>query len=303
MGSEWLGRFAPSSEIELDAHSGRTCAVDALNWITVYGSGFRNGNSTRIYSGSGEDDVSHVLGTIRGIRRFFHTDITPVFVFDGKFASECRQLTDPNRTSDETPYPQTAFYRESIAKTLSALDIPYIWYPIDGEAGAAELNRMGYVDFTLSNDWDALLFGAETLVREYTNSEPTQLINLGGVLAELELTREELVNIALVVGTDYNDGLHGISAESALDGLRMYGSIDELEARADDSFPPVIDDLRDLLLNPPPIDLEEFGLPTSLPEPEPDIDALRHVLAEYKVPSGFVDSELYYLENVLDARE
>lgn len=298
----WVGRFAPVSEIDITNHSGRVAAVDALNWVTQLSTGVQSGTADTYIRSDGRN-VAHVLGTIRGVRKYVRAAVPLVFVFDGAFSAEIRQWTDPNRQSDETPYPQQEFFQRSLQRTLDGLGVPYVEYPFDGEAGAASLNRCGYADFVLSNDWDALLYGAEVLVRNFTGSDPEELANLRGLLAEHGITREELIDIAIVVGTEYNDGLNGISAESALDGLRMYGSLEELQARADGSLLDPLDELRELMRDPPPIDPRECGLPEPAPPPDPRLEALERALRDCEVPPPLIDEELRHLERAVQASD
>ncbi|WP_265112039.1 hypothetical protein [Halosolutus halophilus] len=304
MGAPWIERFAPTSEIQLTKHSGRVGAVDALNWVTKMATGVQSNVPSHMWSNSNGNGVAHVIGTISGVRKYIRSDIPLIFIYDGEFSSSVRQMTDPGRSTEATPYPQSRFFKESTAKILDALGIPFIKdYPFDGEAGAAVLNRDGYADFVLSNDWDTLLFGAEVQIRDFTGQGSEVLANRRALEAETGFSQKELVDIAILVGTDYNDGLQNVSAESAMDALEMYGSLEAVYDRVDDPMPEIVDDLRDLFLDPPCFEGIDSALLNDPPIPSPNLDTVEALLAEYGVPSQFINRELDYLERAVTHAE
>jgi len=212
-------------------------------------------------------------------------------------------MTDPERSTEETPYPQTEFFRESMTRVLDALGVPFVEYPFDGEAGAAVLNRDGYADFVLSNDWDTLLYGAEIQVQNFTGRGPDKLVNRRALEAETGLSRSELVDVAILVGTDYNDGVQNMSAESAMDALDMYGSIESVYARASDPTPDILDDLRGLLLSPPSFERVDSPLLDDPPTPSPELEAVEALFAEYEMPPSVVDREVELLQRAISVAQ
>lgn len=301
MGAPWVGKLVPTSEIQLTDHAGRVGAVDALNWITKVMTGVKSDVPPQVWSREDGESVAHVIGTIRGVRKYVRARIPLIFVFDGEFSSAVRQMTDPARSTGGTPYPQDEFFRESMARALDALGIPFVEeYPFDGEAGAAVLNRDGYADFVLSDDWDTLLFGADMQVRNFTGPGSEELANRRALEAETGFSREELVDIAILVGTDYNDGLRNVSAESAMDALEMYGSLEAVYERVDDPLPDIVADLREMFLEPPSFDGITSSLLDDPPAPAPKLDVVEALLAEYEIPSQVIDRELRYLERAMD---
>jgi len=304
MGAPWVGQFAPTSDIQLTKHSGRVGAVDALNWVTEMSKGVQSNVPYHIWSNSDGNSVPHVIGTISGIRKYIRAEIPLIFVYDGEFSSSIRQITDPGRSTEDTPYPQNKFFKKSLARVLDALGVPFIKeYPFDGEAGAAVLDRDGYADFVLSNDWDALLFGAETQIRNFTGQGPEVLANRRALEAETGFSQAELVDVAILVGTDYNDGLQNVSAKSAMDALEMYGSIENIYERVSDPIPDIVDDLREMFLDPPSFDRVNSPLLDDPPTPRPKLDTVEALLTEYEVPSQFIDRELYHLERAMSHAE
>ena len=106
--------------------------------------------------------------------------------------------------------------------------------------------REGHVDAVVSQDWDCLLFGAPVLVRNLTTgarSEP-QEVALKEVLGALELTREQLVEAAVLIGTDFNAGVKGIGPKTAIK-LAREGKIAEHAERIEH-----FDEIKELFLAP-----------------------------------------------------
>jgi len=126
---------------------------------------------------------------------------------------------------------------------LDVLGIPWVQAPSEGEAQAAQMAARGDVWAVASQDHDSLLFAAPRLVRNlaitgkrklprkdlYVEIEP-ELIELERVLAELGISREQLVDLGVLVGTDFNpDGIKGIGPKKALKMLKETTSQQELD--------------------------------------------------------------------------
>src|SRR5207249_3733533 len=106
---------------------------------------------------------------------------------------------------------------------------------------ASAMARAGMAYACGSQDFDALLFGAPRLVRNlavggrrklpgrqaWSEVSPQEL-DLDAGLASLKLTRAQLVDVALLVGTDFNGGVPGIGPKTALKLVQEHGSIEQI---------------------------------------------------------------------------
>lgn len=106
------------------------------------------------------------------------------------------------------------------------MGIPWIQAPSEGEAQASYTARAGIVDSVISQDYDCLLFGAPRVLRNFTvygkrrisgtgkyiNVSP-EIINLEENLENNGITQEQLIDIGILVGTDFNSGIPGIGAK------------------------------------------------------------------------------------------
>ncbi|MEM4647123.1 MAG: hypothetical protein QXQ03_01925, partial [Candidatus Nezhaarchaeales archaeon] len=150
-------------------------------------------------------------------------------------------------------------------RLLDALGVPWVQAPSEGEAQAAYMTIKGDAYAVASQDYDSLLFGAKRLVRnltisgkrklprkdEYIEIEP-ELIELDKVLRELQVTREQLIEIAILIGTDYNpDGVKGVGPKTALKLIKTYGSFEKvLKVLPEAEFPIDPLEIKRLFLEP-----------------------------------------------------
>ncbi|WP_440059036.1 flap endonuclease-1 [Thermogladius sp. 4427co] len=127
-------------------------------------------------------------------------------------------------------------------RLLDAMGIPWVQAPAEGEAQAAFMVRRGDAYASASQDYDSLLFGSLRLIRNLTISGKRklprkdayvevkpELIELNKLLEKLGLTREQLIDVGILLGTDYNpEGFEGIGPKTALTLVKSYGSIEKI---------------------------------------------------------------------------
>ena len=179
--------------------------------------------------------------------------------------------------------------REMVAEArelLRLLGLPTIQAPSEGEAQAAHMARQHRVWAAASKDYDTLLFGAPRLLRfltisgkEFLPSQGTfrplvpEVLDLDAQLARWDITREGLIDLALLVGTDFNDGIHGIGPKKALKLVQQYGRIEAMPAEVRDAIGDV-SALRDIYLQPDVADGYEIAFH------DPDVDGVVRFLCE-----------------------
>ncbi|RXG50130.1 hypothetical protein VDGE_00986 [Verticillium dahliae] len=106
---------------------------------------------------------------------------------------------------------------------LRLFGIPYITAPMEAEAQCAELVRLGLVDGIVTDDSDTFLFGGTRVYKNMFNSNKLVECYLSSDLdKELSLSREQLVSIALLLGSDYTDGLPGVGPVTAVEILSEF---------------------------------------------------------------------------------
>lgn len=146
---------------------------------------------------------------------------------------------------------------------LRLMGMPIVQAPSEAEAQAAHIAQRGDVWAAASKDYDTLLFGAPRLVRfltisgrEFLPSRGTsrpivpESIDLQSMLNALEITRAQLVDVGLLVGTDFHTGIKGIGAKKALALVKRFGAIEQMPVEIRDAFGADLDRLRQIYLEP-----------------------------------------------------
>ena len=105
---------------------------------------------------------------------------------------------------------QNAFVSENvifdIVEILRIFGIPYVFAPGEAEAQCAFLNMMGLVDGVISNDSDVFAFGGKTLYRNFfVDNRFVEAYKIEDIESERGLTREHIIELALLEGCDYSD--------------------------------------------------------------------------------------------------
>ncbi|ROW07954.1 hypothetical protein VMCG_03528 [Cytospora schulzeri] len=112
---------------------------------------------------------------------------------------------------------------------LRLFGIPYITAPMEAEAQCAQLVQLGLVDGIVTDDSDIFLFGGTRVYKNMFNSNKFVECYLAGDLEkELSLSREQLISIAHLLGSDYTEGLPGIGPVTAVEILSEFPGKDGL---------------------------------------------------------------------------
>jgi flap endonuclease-1 len=150
-------------------------------------------------------------------------------------------------------------------KLLELMGLPWIQAPSEGEAQAAYMVKRGDADYCASQDYDSLLFGAPRMLRNITISGRRKLpskniyidvvpevMELSKTLSETGLTYEQLIDVGILIGTDYNpDGIKGLGPKTALKLIKQYGTLeDALPHTKNASFPVEPNCIRQVFLHP-----------------------------------------------------
>ncbi len=245
-------------------------AIDAYNALYQFLSGIRQADGEPLVDDEGRV-TSHLNGLLFRSANLIEKNITPIYIFDGKPPKFKRKTLDERSlvrehakgewtkavaAGDEESARKYAMastkvntYVINTAKDLlTALGICWIQAPGEGEAQASFMTQKGDVNFAVSQDYDSLLFGCETLVRNITISGKRKIhsrvitvvperIYLNQVLQTLDITQEQLVEVALLVGTDYNSGVDGIGPKKAIKVVKE-GNFEDRIAEAENAADP-----------------------------------------------------------------
>ncbi len=331
MGTD-IGDVLQRESVELEYFAGKKIAVDALNTLYQFISIIRQPDGTPLKDSQGRI-TSHLSGILYRVSNMVEAGIRPIFVFDGEppefkkeeleERKERREEAEKKwkeaieRGEDAKKYAQAAarvddYIIESSVKLLRLMGIPVVQAPSEGEAQAAYMTAKGDTDYTGSQDYDSLLFGSPRLARNlaitgkrklpgknvYVDVKP-EVILLDENLKKLGISREQLVDVALLVGTDYNEGVKGVGAKKALSIIKKCGDIFKalklLKAEIDIER---IAKIREFFLNP--VVTNEYDIKFG----KPDVDGIMEFLCEeHDFSRERVEKAVEKLSSGIEARQ
>ena len=282
-----LTPIAVKKLIQLEALRGRTLAVDANNELHQFLALIRKPDGTPLTDRYG-NITSHLAGLMFRSTRLIHDyNLRLIFVFDGKppqlkDAEVARRRELKEKATIEwqkalaakdyvkafskavTTGRFTTSMIEDAKRLLNLLGIPFVQAPSEAEAQAAYMASKGDVWASASRDYDSLLFGTPRLLRFLTISGTEflpskgvsrpikpELIELDDMLGNLRISRDQLVDLGLLIGTDFNKGVKGIGPKKALQLLSKHRNLENLSDDIKSKLPQNYREIRDFFLDPP----------------------------------------------------
>ena len=304
-----LRALIPKTTVTLDSLSGKSVAVDAYNALYQFLAIIRQPDGTPLKDHTGRI-TSHLSGLLYRNSNLVEIGVKPVYVFDGvpptlkeveiKRRMRIKEVAlikyeralKEGKVKEARTYAQATsrlkdYMAEDSKRLLDEMGIPWIQAPSEGEAQAANVVKKGDADYCASQDYDSLLFGAPQLLRNVTISGRRKLprknvyievqpetVELSRVLGELNVTHEQLVDIGILVGTDFNpDGVKGVGPKTALKLIQQHGTLEKvLPTLKEAEFPVEPQRIRDVFLRPKVTD--NYRIAWKEPDAEAVVDFL-----------------------------
>ncbi len=260
--------------ISLEQLEGKVLVVDASNFLYQFLSSIRARDGS-LFTDSKGRVTSHLIGLFSRTTNLMQQGIKLAYVFDGK-PPEMKNLEVEKRKKAKQE--AARLYKEAVKKEdiyemrkyaartsrlsdemvedakllVKALGLPVIQAPSEAEAQASHMTKKAKAFAVVSEDYDSIIFGAERLVRNlsitgrkkmpgqmaYIKTEP-ELIELKQTLKELGVSQDQIIYLAMLVGTDYNpNGVKGIGPKKALQLVKEFKEPEKLfsEAKWSDFF-------------------------------------------------------------------
>ncbi len=236
-------------------------AVDAFNTIYQFLAIIRGRDGTPLKDYEG-NVTSHLSGLFYRNINFIENSIRPIYVFDGKpselkletirerrkikeeakvkmiKAQEAENFEEAKKYAQQTSKLNTSMIEEA-KKLIEYMGIPIVQASSEGEAQSAYLVEKGDAWGCASQDYDTLLFGGERLIRNFAVSRSKKVrdtsvkidieyVSLKKFLDHLDISREQLVEMGILIGVDFFPGVKGIGQHTALNLIRKHGSIENI---------------------------------------------------------------------------
>ena len=267
-----LADIVKAREVTPEELKGKTVAIDAYNAIYQFLSVIRQPDGTPLKDSKGRI-TSHLSGLLNRNANLIEMGMRPAYVFDG-IPSEMKSGTIQDRherrvkaqqewqDSMEKGEMEKAFSKATQSSRitneivgssrilLTYLGIPVIQAAEEGEAQAAYMAQMAVVWAASSQDFDSLLFGAPRLLRNLTlagrrkmpgrneyRDVKMEIIDAEMALQDLGISKGQLIDLCIMMGTDYNAGVSGIGPKRALKLVKEHGDFVHAMASIDKAYP------------------------------------------------------------------
>jgi flap endonuclease-1 len=258
-----LADLVAQQPITLESLTSRTLAVDAYNALYQFLAIIRQPDGTPLKDRQGRV-TSHLSGLLYRTANLCEKGIKLSFIFDGKppelknlEIQRRRQIKQAaviqyQRALKEGKFEEARTYAQATStlknlmiddakRLLTAMGVSWIQAPSEGEAQASYMASKGDVWAVASQDHDSLLFGAPRMVKNlaitgrrklprkdaYVEVEP-ELVELSKALQALSITREQLIDVGILIGTDFNDGVKGIGPKTAVKLIQENGRLERI---------------------------------------------------------------------------
>lgn len=245
-----IGELINRKEIRFEELRGKIIAVDAFNALYQFLSSVRQPDGTPLMDSNG-NVTSHLSGLFYRNISLMSEGMKLIYVFDGEY-NVLKKKTQQSRETiksdakqkyqeakDEEDIDSMAKYAKGFSKLtkemileskelLEAMGVAVVQAPGEGEMQCAELVKKGKAYAVGSQDYDALVVGGKKLIQNLTLARKRKIVSgyvsvfpevieYEKVLNELLLDSDQLICLAILVGTDFNPGgVRGIGPKKAL---------------------------------------------------------------------------------------
>jgi len=305
-----LRDLAKAEDTNMSSMAGKRVGIDsfllAFQFLTTIRDRSPTGDGGPLKADNGKV-VAHLMGFLARASTLLAKGVRPIFIFDGEhpeLKSEEIASRRSRREQAEIEWKEaldagdfvkaqkmaqrcvryTPEMVEESMEMLHLMGIPAFRAKAEGEAQAAVMAAKGQIDIVATQDWDALLYGAPVLVRNLTSDGSkrmgriirAQKIVLDELLVENGLTREQLVDLAIMIGTDFHPGIRGIGPKTGLKLIKEFGTIEAVCEAKDKEIPGRLNEIRQVFLNHPVAEIPE----NELQQGSVDVEGLHKFLVE-----------------------
>ena len=238
-------------------------AIDAPN-VILQTMGYVRKDGSQLMVDRTQRAISHLYGLMYRVNFYYSKKVFPIFCFDGR-DSELKRLVTKDLLNDfrfaKTRYEdavrkkdwelacQIATNKEFLwpnillesKRLLGLLGVPCVDSPASAEAQCAHMVKNKIAHYSNSQDFDSLVFGCPRLVQNLSKSlkkkergkwshvkiEPT-VIDLNDTLRKLEIDQFQLVDLVILIGSDYFVGIKSLGPKKALNLLKKHGDVENI---------------------------------------------------------------------------
>ncbi|XP_057525218.1 DNA repair protein UVH3 isoform X2 [Amaranthus tricolor] len=143
---------------------------------------------------------------------------------------EFKSLGDEQRKLERNADSANAEMFVECQELLQMFGLPYIIAPMEAEAQCAYMELANLVDGVVTDDSDVFLFGAQSVYKNiFDDRKYVETYLMKDIESELGLNREKLIRMALLLGSDYTEGVSGIGIVNAIEVVNAFPEEDGLQ--------------------------------------------------------------------------
>ncbi len=231
--------------------SGKKVAIDISIFIYQYLMNVRHNNE--LLTNDKGKVTSHISGIFYKTVNYLTLGIEPIYVFDGKppdnksdvikernkkAENAKKKLMTSSDEKDKIKYEKLSVrmnkrHIDDIKTLLNLMGIKYIQDKEgEAEAIASELCRIGYVDYVVTEDMDALVYGCPRMIRNNLDKsikgkDIVTEITLEKIIKSLNISHDKFIELCVICGCDYCDNIPKIGIVKALKIIKEYENIED----------------------------------------------------------------------------
>lgn len=117
-----------------------------------------------------------------------------------------------------------------IQELLQIFGLPYIIAPMEAEAQCAYMELSNLIDGIVTDDSDVFLFGARSVYKNiFDDRKYVETYFMKDIEKELGLSRDKIIRMAMLLGSDYTEGISGIGIVNAIEVVTAFPEDDGLQ--------------------------------------------------------------------------
>lgn len=198
-----------------------------------------------------EDSPVHITRFLKKLLYFLQNNITPIFIFEGKppdaklptlqkrknkqkKLQEKIEILVKNGNNEEAKKLEKQCivikktHSQDLITILQLLGIPFIKASGEAEALCATLSKKKLIDFTLTDDTDALLFGCSNIIKHTNENNVFDLLDTTSLLRHMNISFTQFREICILCGCDYSGTLPGIGPIKSLQYIKKHNTINNI---------------------------------------------------------------------------
>jgi 5'-3' exonuclease len=120
--------------------------------------------------------------------------------------------------------------KEEVMTLLRLFGVPYVESPAEAEAQCAALEQMGLVNGIVTEDSDVFVFGGKKIYKNIFDERLyAEAYIADDAEREMSLGRNAMVALAMLLGSDYTDGVKGVGIVNSMEVLRAFDVSQDLK--------------------------------------------------------------------------